>query len=82
MVALSPERFAWRSWAAREMTAAPAGEMRDLVGPASSDSAASASVRSRHVNLALAPKAWTAVYAASCICGGAVAVEHWKGEVA
>ena len=35
-----------------------------------------------HVNLALAPKAWTAVYAASCICGGAVAVEHWKGEVA
>lgn len=33
------------------------------------------------VNLALAPGQWSAVYAASCFDGSAVAVEHWKGEV-
>jgi hypothetical protein len=32
-------------------------------------------------NLALAPGHWTAVYAASCFDGHAVAVEHWKGEI-
>ncbi len=33
-------------------------------------------------NLALAAGQWTAVYAASCWDGGAVAVEHWESEVA
>jgi hypothetical protein len=33
-------------------------------------------------NLALAPGSWTAVFAASCFDGHAVAVEHWEGEVA
>jgi hypothetical protein len=33
------------------------------------------------VNLALAPKSWTAVYAASCLDGSAVAVDIWDGEV-
>jgi hypothetical protein len=33
------------------------------------------------VNLALAPKSWTGVYAASCMDGHAIAVEHWAGEV-
>ena len=33
------------------------------------------------VNLALAPKNWTAVYAASCMDGSAIAVEHWAGEI-
>ena len=32
-------------------------------------------------NLILAPRKWTALYAASCIDGSAVAVEHWQGEV-
>jgi hypothetical protein len=32
--------------------------------------------------LALAQGQWSAVYAASCWDGGAVAVDHWKGEVA
>jgi hypothetical protein len=32
-------------------------------------------------NLALAAGQWSAVYAASCWDGSAVAVEHWKGEV-
>jgi hypothetical protein len=32
-------------------------------------------------NLALAAGQWTAVFAASCWDGHAVAVEHWKGEV-
>lgn len=31
--------------------------------------------------LTLAAKKWTAVFAASCIDGHAVAVEHWTGEV-
>jgi hypothetical protein len=31
--------------------------------------------------LAFAPGHWTAVYAASCLDGSAVSVEHWKGEV-
>lgn len=34
------------------------------------------------VNLALASGQWIAVYAASLIDGGAVAIEHWAGEVA
>jgi hypothetical protein len=33
------------------------------------------------VNLALSSGSWIAVYAASCLDGGAVAVQHWKGEV-
>jgi hypothetical protein len=32
-------------------------------------------------NLALAPGQWSAVYAASCFDGSAIAVEHWKGEI-
>lgn len=32
-------------------------------------------------NLALAPGNWSAIFAASCWTGHAVAVEHWKGEV-
>jgi hypothetical protein len=35
----------------------------------------------RHINLLIAAGQWTAVYAASCLDGSAVAVEHWKGEV-
>ena len=31
--------------------------------------------------LMLAAGKWNAVYAASCIDGAAVAVEHWRGEV-
>jgi hypothetical protein len=31
--------------------------------------------------LALATGKWTAFYAASCIDGAAVAVQHWPGEV-
>jgi len=38
-------------------------------------------VEELRVNLALAPKSWTAVYAASCLEGSAVAVESWAGEV-
>jgi hypothetical protein len=34
------------------------------------------------INLALAAGQWTAIFAASCLDGHAVAVEHWKGEVA
>lgn len=33
------------------------------------------------VNLALGPGSWTAIYAASCLDGSAVAVDHWAGEV-
>lgn len=33
------------------------------------------------VTLALAPKNWTAIYAASCFDGSAIAVESWEGEV-
>jgi hypothetical protein len=33
------------------------------------------------INLAIAPGHWTAVFAASCMDGSAVAVHHWKGEV-
>ena len=33
-------------------------------------------------NLALAAGQWTAVFAAGCLDGQAVAVEHWKGEIA
>ena len=32
-------------------------------------------------NLVLAAGQWTAVFAASCFDGHAVAVEHWKGEI-
>lgn len=32
-------------------------------------------------NLALAPGQWSAIYAASCWDGSAIAVEHWKGEI-
>lgn len=32
-------------------------------------------------NLVLAPGHWTCCFAASCLDGSAVAVEHWKGEV-
>ena len=32
-------------------------------------------------NLALASGQWTAVFAASCLEGHAVALEHWKGEI-
>ena|ERR1700685_1929540 len=32
-------------------------------------------------NLALANGQWTAVFAAGCWDGHAVAVEHWKGEI-
>jgi hypothetical protein len=35
-----------------------------------------------HVNLIIPSGHWTACYAASVIDGSAVAVEHWKGEVA
>jgi hypothetical protein len=35
-----------------------------------------------HVRLALSSGQWSAVYAASCWDGSAVAVEHWQGEVA
>jgi len=31
--------------------------------------------------LIIAPGKWIAVYAASCLDGSAVAVEHWEGEV-
>jgi hypothetical protein len=31
--------------------------------------------------LALAAAQWMAVFAASCMDGHAVAVEHWKGEI-
>ena len=31
--------------------------------------------------LALAAGKWTAFYAASCLDGSAVAVQHWAGEV-
>ena len=31
--------------------------------------------------LALAAGKWTAYYAASCLDGSAVAVQHWAGEV-
>lgn len=37
--------------------------------------------RAPETNLALARGQWSAVYAASCIDGSAVAVEHWQGEV-
>jgi hypothetical protein len=33
------------------------------------------------INLALSSGNWSAVFAASCWDGHAVAVEHWKGEV-
>ena len=33
------------------------------------------------VNLALANGQWTAVYAASCLDGSAIAVSHWDGEI-
>jgi hypothetical protein len=33
-------------------------------------------------NLALAPEQWYYVFAASVIDGAAVAIDHWKGEVA
>ena len=36
----------------------------------------------RTLNLALADGAWKSVYAASYLDGHAVAVTHWKGEVA
>lgn len=32
-------------------------------------------------NLSLAAGKWDAFYAASCLDGAAVAVEHWEGEV-
>ncbi len=32
------------------------------------------------IRLAIAAGQWSAVYAASCLDGSAVAVEHWKGE--
>ena len=32
-------------------------------------------------NLALSVGQWSAIYAASCLDGHAVAVEHWKGEI-
>lgn len=32
------------------------------------------------VVLALAPGQWSAIYAASCIDGAPVAVDHWAGE--
>jgi len=35
-----------------------------------------------NLNLALAPGEWGTVFAASIIDGCAVAVEHWRGEVA
>ncbi len=34
------------------------------------------------INLAFAPGDWDAIYAASCIDGSPIAVEHWAGEVA
>jgi hypothetical protein len=34
-----------------------------------------------HPNLSIAAGQWSAVYAASCWNGAAVAVEHWDGEV-
>jgi hypothetical protein len=34
-----------------------------------------------HANLAIAAGQWSMFFAASCIDGAAVAVEHWKGEV-
>lgn len=33
------------------------------------------------VNLVIAKGGWTTFFAASCIDGHAVAVEHWEGEV-
>jgi hypothetical protein len=36
----------------------------------------------RYATLVIAQGQWTAVYAASVMDGHAVAVEHWKGEVA
>jgi len=40
-----------------------------------------ATPKTPQVVLALNPRSWTAVYAASVIDGSAIAVEHWKGEV-
>ena len=34
------------------------------------------------VNMTFGPAQWQAAFAASCIDGHAVAVEHWPGEVA
>jgi hypothetical protein len=38
--------------------------------------------RDSAVNMMFAPGQWQAAFAASCIDGHAVAVEHWPGEVA
>jgi hypothetical protein len=39
-------------------------------------------VGSKGVNLAFASGQWRACFAASCLDGHAIAVEHWKGEIA
>jgi hypothetical protein len=38
--------------------------------------------RDSAVNMMFAPGQWQVAFAASCIDGHAVAVEHWPGEVA
>jgi hypothetical protein len=35
----------------------------------------------RRINLAFAPSQWNLIYAASCVDGSPVAVDHWVGEV-
>lgn len=80
----NPENYGRFYWCAKvNASAAPSGEI--YVYADSVNVVCGALVFTRHSehgrNLIIAPGLWRAVYAASCLDGAAVAVEHWEGEV-
>ena len=59
----------------------PSGGVIFWCDPSENDGDDKARSRTVLQTLALAAGQWMAVFAASCMDGHAVAVEHWKGEI-